>query len=283
MCIRDSIWTDIPAINNRAKELLGYPTQKPVALLERIISASSNAGDVVLDPFCGCGTTIDAAQKLGRKWVGIDITYLAIGLIKTRLRDAYGDLARYKVIGEPTTVEDAARLAEEEPYQFQAWALGLVGARQTGVIKKGADKGIDGRLYFHDGSGETRSIVLSVKAGKLHADYVRDLAGVRTAEHAEIGVLISFDTPTKQMRSWAAGQGFYESPWGNHPRLQLLTVGELLDGKRIDYPQTAGVNVTYKQAPKALKVAEQPRSLFDPDQTHPSAATRPRRRPKGST
>jgi len=220
---------------------------------------------------------------LGRKWVGIDITYLAIGLIKTRLRDAYGDLARYKVIGEPTTAEDAARLAEQEPYQFQAWALGLVGARPAGGVKKGADKGIDGRLYFHDGSDVTRSIVLSVKAGKLHADYVRDLEGVRNGEHADIGVLISFDKPTQQMRTWAAGQGFYESPWGNHPRVQLLTVSELLDGKRIDYPQTAGVNVTYNQAPKVLKVAEQPRSLFDPDQTHPSAATRPRRRPKGST
>jgi len=266
----------------KARERLGYPTQKPVALLERIISASSDPGDVVLDPFCGCGTTIDAAQKLGRKWIGIDITYLAIGLIKTRLRDAYGDLARYEIIGEPTTTEDAARLAEQDPYQFQWWALGLVGARRA-EQKKGADKGIDGRLYFHDGSGATRHVVLSVKAGKLHADYVRDLAGVMASEKADLGVLISFDKPTQQMRTWAAGQGFYESPWGNHPRLQLLTVSELLDGKRIDYPQTAGVNITYNQAPKVLKVAEQPRSLFDPDQTHPSAATRPRRRPKGST
>jgi len=213
---------------------------------------------VVLDPFCGCGTTIDAAQKLGRTWIGIDITYLAIGLIKTRLRDAYGDMTRYRVIGEPTTVEDAARLAKDEPYQFQAWALGLVGARPAGAIKKGADKGIDGRLYFHDGSGVSRSIVLSVKAGKLHADYVRDLAGVRTAENAEIGVLISFDTPTKQMRAWAAGQGFYESPWGKHPRIQLLTVAELLAGKKIDGPRATGTNLTYKQAPRVVrKVAEQ--------------------------
>ena len=252
------IWEDIPPINSQAAERLGYPTQKPLALLERIIEASSSPGDVILDPFCGCGTAVDAAQKLGRQWIGIDITHLAVGLIKTRLRDAYGEAARYEVIGEPTTVEDAARLAEDEPYQFQAWALGLVGARQAGSIKKGADKGIDGRLYFHDGSGDSRSIVLSVKAGKLHANYVRDLAGVRVAEGADIAVLISFDTPTKQMRSWAAGQGFFESPWGKHPRVQLITVAELLAGGRIDAPRTAGTNVTYKQAPRQMKkVAEQ--------------------------
>jgi DNA modification methylase len=252
------VWTDIPPITSGAAERLGYPTQKPESLLERIISVSSNAGDVVLDPFCGCGTTISAAQKLRRQWIGIDITHLAIGLIKTRLRDAYGDEVRYDVIGDPTTVEDAARLAEDEPYQFQAWALGLVGARPAGGVKKGADKGIDGRLYFHDGSGDTRSIVLSVKAGKLHANYVRDLRGVIEREKAEIGVLLSFDTPTKAMRAEAASAGFYESPWGMHPRLQLLTIAELLDGRQIDAPRATGSNVTYKHAPRARrKVAEQ--------------------------
>lgn len=256
-------WDDVGVIAAPAKERLGYPTQKPEALLERIIQASSNPGDTVLDPFCGCGTTVAAAQKLGRRWIGIDITHLAIGLIKTRLRDAYGDSAKYDVIGEPTTVEDAERLAQDAPYQFQAWALGLVGARQDGPIKKGADKGIDGRLYFHDGSDKTRHIIISVKAGKLHANYVRDLAGVIGREKADIGVLLSFDQPTKPMRSEAASAGFYTSPWGTHPRLQLLTVGELLAGKRIDYPQTAGINRTYKQAPKARKVAEKVRGLFD--------------------
>ncbi|MDP9203662.1 MAG: restriction endonuclease [Gemmatimonadota bacterium] len=167
------------------------------------------------------------------------------------------------MIGEPTTVDDAAELAGQEPYQFQAWALGLVGARQSGAIKKGADKGIDGRLYFHDGSDADRQIIISVKAGKLHANYVRDLAGVVAAEKADIGVLISFDKPTQPMRTWAAGQGFYASPWGRHPRLQLLTVAELLAGKAIDYPRTAGVNRTYKQAPRALrKVAEPHPELF---------------------
>lgn len=258
------VWTDIPPINAKAAERLGYPTQKPVALLERIVAASSNEGDVVLDPFCGCGTTIEAAQKLGRRWIGIDVTHLAISLIKTRLRDAFGDLALYQVIGEPTTAEDAAALAEADKYQFQWWALGLVGARPVDQ-KKGADKGIDGRLYFHDGSKETRSIVLSVKGGKLKATDVRDLRGVREREKAEIGVLLSFEPPTKPMRAEAATAGFYDSPWGKHPRIQLLTVAELLEGKGIDYPRTAGVNQTYKQAPRAaLKVAE-PKGLFDID------------------
>jgi hypothetical protein len=257
-------WNDIDPINMMALERLGYPTQKPEALLERIVAASSNAGDTVLDPFCGCGTTIAAAQKLGRRWIGIDITHLAISLIRARLKDAYGDAVVYKVIGEPTTVEDAEVLAESDPYQFQWWALGLVGARPV-EQKKGADKGIDGRLYFHDGtaSGKTHQVILSVKAGTLHANYVRDLVGVLSREKAEMGVLISFEEPTKPMRKEAASAGFYESPWGKHSRLQLLTVGELLDGKRIDYPQTAGVNRTFKQAPKARKVAERDRGLFD--------------------
>jgi len=257
------VWTDIPPINSQAAERLGYPTQKPEALLARILRASSNKGDVVLDPFCGCGTTIAAAQQLDRKWIGIDVTYLAIGLIKTRLADAFGKAVSYSVIGEPTTVDDAAKLAAEEPYQFQAWALGLVGARQSTSVKKGADKGIDGRLYFHDGSGKTRQIVISVKAGKLHANYLRDLRGVLEREKADLAVLLSFDAPTKAMRQEAASAGFYTSPWGKHSRLQLLTVAEILDGKGIAYPRTAGINVTYKTAPKVLKKVAESRTLFD--------------------
>ena len=259
-----NLWADLPILNNRSREALGYPTQKPEALLERILGASSNPGDVVLDPFCGCGTTIAAAQTLGRRWIGIDVTHLAIGLIKTRLRDAYGETVDYHVIGEPTTVEDAATLAKEDPFQFQAWALGLVGARPSGGVKKGADKGIDGRLLFHVGTGDTRTIVLSVKAGKLHADYVRDLEGVRSAMGADIGVLISFEKPTQPMRTWAAGRGFYESPWGKHPRIQLLTVADLLEGSRIDAPRTGGTNVTFKAAPRVKrKLAEQHDAFSD--------------------
>ncbi|MBA3340610.1 MAG: hypothetical protein H0W30_01275 [Gemmatimonadaceae bacterium] len=260
-----SVWTDIPPINSQAQERLGYPTQKPEALLERIVGVSTNEGDIVLDPFCGCGTTIASAQKLNRRWIGIDVTHLAIGLIKTRLRDAYGDELKYEVIGEPTTVEDAAELAKQAPYQFQVWSLGLVGARLAGAIKKGADGGIDGRLYFHDGSDQTRQIILSVKGGHLKADDVRALGYVRKREQADIGVLISFEKPTKPMRGDAASAGFYESPWGKHPRLQLLTVAELLEGKTIDYPRTAGINRTYKQAPRALRKVAEPQGLFDAD------------------
>lgn len=156
-----SVWTDIPRIPNTSKERLGYPTQKPQALLERILLSSSNEGDVVLDPFCGCGTAIEAAQKLERTWIGMDITHLAIGLIEYRLQNAFGDQIRdhYTVTGEPVTVQDAGQLAQENPFQFQCWALGLVGAR-TSEQKKGADQGVDGRLYFHDErAGATKQII----------------------------------------------------------------------------------------------------------------------------
>ena len=211
--------TDIEPLRSWHEERLGYPTQKPVALLERIIVASSNPGDVVLDPFCGCGTTIDAAaQHLSRAWIGIDVTHLAIGLIKVRLRDTYGDVVPYAVVGEPTTAEDAAELAESNKYQFQAWALGLVGARPAGGVKKGADKGIDGRLYFHDGSQSTRQIIFSVKGGKLKATDVRDLRGVIDREKADIGVLLSFEPPTQLMRTEAASAGFYVRRLGGSTR-----------------------------------------------------------------
>ena len=247
------VWEDIPPINMQARERLGYPTQKPVRLLERLIDASSNPGDVVLDPFCGCGTAIDAAHALGRNWVGIDITHLAIGLIKHRLADRFGpDVSKmYGVVGEPTTVDDAAVLAKEDPFQFQAWALGLVGARVAGSDKKGGDKGIDGRLYFHEGASETRQIIFSVKAGHLVPAFVRDLSGVLTREGAEIGVLISFEEPSAGMRAEAADSGFHESPWGRHPRIQLRTIRELLDGKGIDYPHVTGANVTHRRAQRA--------------------------------
>jgi len=261
-----SIVTDIPPLSHAASERLGYPTQKPEALLERIITASSNEGDVVLDPFCGCGTTIAAAHKLKRNWIGIDITHLAIGLIRHRLHDSYGESieAIYQVIGEPVSVQDAEVLAASDPYQFQWWALGLVGARPA-EGKKGADQGIDGRIYFHEGDGTTRQVILSVKAGKLHAPYVRDLRGVVDREKAAIGVLLTLETPTKAMRTEAASTGFYASPWGTHPKLQILTVGDLLDGKRLDMPPIRQTSVTYKRAPKALsKAAEQPR-IFGED------------------
>lgn len=263
-----NLWDDIFPINSQAQERLGYPTQKPEALLERIIKGSTNEGDTVLDPFCGCGTTIAAAQKLNRRWIGIDITHLAIGLIKHRLRDSYGETISdtYEVVGEPVDVSGATDLAISDPYQFQWWALGLVGARPA-EGKKGADKGIDGRIYFHEGeTGKTKQIVLSVKAGKLHAPYVRDLRGVLDREKAEIGVLLTLEEPTKAMRTEAASAGFYASPWGQHPRLQIVTVGELLAGKRLDIPPMRQTSVTYKRAPKATPKAAEQRAMFEAEE-----------------
>ena len=173
-------------------------------------TASSREGDVVLDPFCGCGTAIAVAQRLGRKWIGIDITHLAINLIRHRLQDAYGsDVAQsYEVIGEPEALPDAETLAQEDPYQFQWWALGRVGARPV-EQKKGADRGIDGRLYFHDEGprGRTKQIILSVKAGRTGVAHVRDLRGVVDREEAAIGVLISLQEPTRAMRQEVASAG----------------------------------------------------------------------------
>jgi len=256
---RRDVW-DLSIIAGSKKERLGYPTQKPEALLERIIQTSSNKGDVVLDPFCGCGTSIAVAQRLNRRWIGIDITHLAIGLIKKRLDDAFGSTVRetYEVVGEPVDLSGAQRLAQDDPYQFQWWALSLVGARPV-EKKKGADRGIDGRLYFHDEKGgKTKQIILSVKAGKLHAPYVRDLRGVIEREKSEIGVLISMEPPTKPMQKEAAEAGFYKPPGlaERYPRIQILSIAELLEGKKIDYPRYAA-DATFKRAPKSRKAAEE--------------------------
>ncbi len=262
------VWTDIRPLHNLAAERLGYPTQKPEHLLERILQASSDEGDTVLDPFCGCGTTITAAQKLNRRWIGIDITHLAITLIRSRLADTFGSSIAYEVIGEPVSLPDAAKLAADDPYQFQWWALGLVGARPVDE-KKGADKGIDGRIYFHAGDDRTHQIVLSVKAGHVNVSHVRDLRGVMERERAEMGVLISLEEPTAAMRKEAASAGFYSSPWGKHARLQLITVEEFLTGKTINRPP-AQTSVTFKRAPKATPRVRETRLLGfgapDPDQ-----------------
>lgn len=239
-----------------------FPTEKPEALLERIITASSNKGDIVLDPFCGCGTAVVVAERLKRKWIGIDVTHLAVALMKHRLRDSFGSKVKYRVIGEPVSLPDAKTLAEENRYQFQWWALGLVGARPV-EQKKGADKGIDGRLYFHDevdnARGKTKQIVISVKSGKVGVKDVRDLRGVVERENAQVGVLVSMLKATKAMRTEAASAGFYKSPWGKHPVMQILTVEELLKGKKINYPDVPGVNVTFKKAPKSKnKKVEEP-------------------------
>ncbi len=256
-------WGDIENVSGN--ERLGYPTQKPEALLERIIKASSNEGDLVLDPFCGCGTTVTAAQKLRRRWIGIDITHLAITLMKTRLLDAFGAEAQFKVIGEPTSLPDAAALAESEPYQFQWWALGLVGARPV-EEKKGADKGIDGKIVFQGDSPDIfETVILSVKAGHVMANHVRDLRGVVEREKAAIGVLISMEAPTKPMETEAVTAGFFESKtWGRkYPKVQLLTVADLMAGKKVEMPPIKQVGATFKKAERVktkggeqLKISE---------------------------
>jgi DNA modification methylase len=247
---------DVAWLGPTDPERLGYPTQKPEGLLARIIQTSCPDGGTVLDPFCGCGTTIIAGEMLKRPWIGIDITHLAMTLIRHRL----GSAATYKVIGEPVSLPDAQALANQDKYQFQWWALGRVGARPTPTEqKKGADHGIDGRLYFHDepAGGKTKQIILSVKGGSTSVKDVRDLRGVIEREKAQLGVLLTMEEPTKPMHTEAASAGFYDSPGfkKKYPRLQILTIAELLEGKKIEYPQT---NVTFKQAPKAKgKTTEQ--------------------------
>ena len=260
------VWSDVHPISAQAAERLGYPTQKPESLLERIIKASSDERSVVLDPFCGCGTAVAVAHRLKRRWIGIDITHLAINLIKTRLRDTFGSRVRYRVIGEPVSVPDARDLAKNDPYQFQWWALGLAGARPV-EQRKGADKGVDGRLFFHDSaeSADVKQVVVSVKAGQnVRVAMVRDLRGVVEREEAAIGVLITMEEPTKPMRSEAAGAGFYVSPARTrHPKLQILTIDDLLAGKKIDMPPWHEQR-TFKKAPKRRSAKlRQPTLPFD--------------------
>ena len=254
-------WSDIPRIANTSPERLGYPTQKPLALLERIIRASSNEGDVVLDPFCGCGTAVHAAQKLGRRWVGIDITCLAIGLIERRLRAAFGD-CRFVVHGTPKDIESARDLALRDKYQFQWWAVSLVEAQPYQNKKKGADGGIDGLRFFYDvADDDPHKIVVSVKGGAgLKADDVRALNHVRTREGADIALLVSLAEPTAKMKADAASAGLYEANKGKVPcpRVQLLTVGGLLAGterpKVVDY--TPDVNFNRARREKAAQTGD---------------------------
>ncbi len=282
--------------------------------MARIIQASSNPGEMVLDPFCGCGTTIDAAEKLGRDWIGIDVTQLAISLIKNRLQDTYGRRMKFvsggahaprvsgstpssnpsgahepphapasatrasltarearalpnhetlpgtslvRIIGEPTTPIEAATLAEEDKYQFQWWALGLVGARPV-EQKKGADHGIDGKILFRDDpkAAKPEQIIIQVKGGKTGVKDVRDLRGVLEREKAAIGILISLQEVTGPMETEAASAGFYEHKTNKQkfPRLQLRTVKELMEGKGIERPTSAAaIEETFKKAPESKK------------------------------
>ncbi|MCH7607052.1 MAG: restriction endonuclease [Chloroflexi bacterium] len=253
-----NIWTDIPPVNPQARERLGYPTQKPEALLERIVEASSDEGDLVLDPFCGCGTAVAVAERLKRRWVGIDITHLAISLMKKRLKDTFEeDLAPYDVVGDPKDLEGAKALAAESEhdgrYQFQYWAAGLVDARPSQAGKKGADKGIDGYInFFDDNSGKAKEVIVSVKSGHVTVNQIRDLKGVLEREGAPIGLFVTLEEPTKPMQEEAVVAGFYTPehfPEDKYPRVQILTIAELLDGREPHYPRHAPAP-TFKRAPR---------------------------------
>ena len=258
-----NLWIDIDRISPHAKERLGYPTQKPVALLERIILASSNEGDIILDPFCGCGTAIAAAHKLNRRWTGIDITHLSIALQKYRLADTFELVSGtdYEVIGEPATVDAARALAHDSAnegrYQFEWWALSLVRAKPLGGQigsrkgKKGADQGIDGIINFLDEDHKNRKkpqkVIIQVKSGQVKSGDIRDLKGTAEREQAAIAVFITLEKPTRAMQKEALAAGFYESPLWNqrYRKLQIMTIGDLFDGAFIAMPPQHG---THRQA-----------------------------------
>jgi site-specific DNA-methyltransferase (adenine-specific) len=232
-----SVWTDIPPLNSQAQERLGYPTQKPLALLERIIAASSNEGDVVLDPFCGCGTAVHAAQKLGRQWIGIDVTHLAIGLIEKRMKDAFPGLA-FTVEGRPQDLQSALDLAARDKHQFELWALSVVEAQPWKGGRKGADGGIDGIIYFKPDGKRTERAIVEVKGGGVGVKDIGRLAQVMERERAPFGVFLTAQAPTRPMERDAAAVGVWENEYTGrkHPRLQILTLAELFMGKRPDIP-----------------------------------------------
>ncbi len=249
-----NIWTDIPRIPNTSAERLNFPTQKPEALLERIINASSNEGDVVLDPFCGCGTATVAAERLNRRWIGIDITHLAMSLMRHRLHDTFGnDLRPYEVVGVPQDPASAAALAQHDRYQFEWWGVSLVDARPAKDRKKGADAGIDGVInFFDDNSGRAKRVVVQVKSGNVNRGMIATLKGDMEREKAEIGLFVTLNEPTRPMLQEAASAGFYTPehyPDHQYPRLQILTVAELLNGAEAQYPRVAPA-ATFRRAPR---------------------------------
>lgn len=261
------VWTDITPLQAASAEKLGYPTQKPLVLLERILEASSNPGDVVLDPFCGCGTALVAAQKLGRRWIGIDVTYLSIAVMKARLLDTLG-LENVEVVGQPTEVIGAKALAEDPRdgrYQFQWWALSLVGAQPVGgQKKKGADAGIDGVIGFTDAGGKRERVIVSVKSGGVNASMIRDLKGTLEREKAPLGLFITLEEPSRPMRQEAAEAGFWHSEVWNrdYPRLQILSIADLLElDKKPDLP--AFVHEPFQRAQKIDLKRHDQKSLFD--------------------
>jgi site-specific DNA-methyltransferase (adenine-specific) len=274
-----NIWDDIPAINSQAQERLGYPTQKPIALLERVIKASSNEGQLILDPFCGCGTAVHAAQKLNRGWIGIDLTHLAISLIEKRLNDAFPTI-EFEVHGTPKDLGGARALAARDKYQFQWWACSLVNAQPWAGKKKGADGGIDGIIYFTDDPPESKKIVVSVKGGDhIDVKMIRELQTVVQQQKAEIGLFVCLGAPTKPMKAEAAAAGFYTSAFNKEskfPRIQILTIEDLLEKKdSARYPSLDAGALTFKKAQMEHGEDKQ-HSLFD----QPSVTTKKKSKSK---
>jgi len=227
------VWTDIPALNSQAQERLGYPTQKPLALLERIVGASSREGEVVLDPFCGCGTTIEAAQRLERQWIGIDIAIHSIKVIEARLSKIRGSIA-YSEEGMPRDFASAKKLAESDKYQFQWWANYLFNPHALREQKKGADRGVDGELFFPNGPGRPWGRMLtSVKGGEnVGPAMVRDFARVIEREGANLGLFICLNKPTRAMSVEAASVRVADTVHGDIPKLQIVSIEEWFEGKR---------------------------------------------------
>ena len=245
---------DVRWLSPNDQERLDYPTQKPEALLERIINASSNEGDVVLDPFCGCGTATVAAERLNRRWIGIDITHLAMSLMRHRLRDTFSDdLRHYEVVGVPQDPASAAALAQHDRYQFEWWGVSLVDARPAKDKKKGADAGVDGIInFFDDNSGKAKRVVVQVKSGNVNRGMIATLKGDMEREKAEIGLFVTLNEPTRPMLQEAASAGFYTPehyPDHQYPRLQILTVADLLSGAEAQYPRVAPA-ATFRRAPR---------------------------------
>jgi DNA modification methylase len=256
------VWTDVDRINQTAKERLGYPTQKPLALLERIISASSNPGDVILDPFCGCGTATHAAEKLDRQWIGIDITHLAISLIERRLKDAFPGL-QFEVHGTPKDFGGARDLAARDKYQFQWWAVSLVDAQPHQGRKKGADGGVDGLIFFKEDKKTTRRVLVSVKGGdNVSVAMIRDLKGVLEREKEPLGLFITLEKPTQPMLTEAANAGFYELHGKKLPKIQIATIEDLLEGRRPLLPGTIDTGAAFRAAPREDEEADQG-DMFD--------------------
>jgi site-specific DNA-methyltransferase (adenine-specific) len=228
------VW-DIPSVGSDTAERLGYPTQKPLALLDRIIKASCPEGGVLLDPFCGCGTAVDAAQELGRKWIGIDITYIAIDLIIKRLQHRYGKeiLDKFTTDGIPQDMEGARALFARNAFDFERWAVSLVDGQPN--AKQVGDKGSDGKIRFYNTAEEFGVVHVSVKGGRqVNPAMLRDLRGTVEREGAEMGILITLTEPTRGIREEAAKSGTFKMALTGqtYPKIQVITVADLMSGKR---------------------------------------------------